>query len=473
MKKVGETAQSIELQAASHYGLGSQALYHALFSILPPDHRALLWVNSVVGVQTIPLAATLAARLLGDRRVGAIFALLIACVPLFIKNDNSDANNVPCLWWLFAGLLLWVEFLDEGRRDALAAGVALLTLAAVARPEMPVVVPLLVVGTSVAAAPRRALASLRNPWVLALGVVAAVLVLPHAEHVFLSTEVLAERDSLPGWGTRGRLLYLLRVLVVKDTVLTPSLFPVTLLGFAVYALLVREPTALRARLAVAALSVFTLAIYGLDLCTANMARVHVPGAMLLTMLAAVGIVRARDALRGPVGVILLVVVVALAALPSARRLWAPTNEQAEEDFLQRALRKLPADEVFTFVRVAREDRKRASPWSDFTHHHFPDYLLRPPVREGRVSSVTDWIDQPDWTSPAYFYAGTRCYAEFRPEGTPPPHGDNLQPGCALMRERFNLEPLVEEDVPNRGDVWLEYYGDAPTLKLGLYRVRQR
>jgi hypothetical protein len=36
-----------------------------------------------------------------------------------------------------------------------------------------------------------------------------------------------------------------------------------------------------------------------------------------------------------------------------------------------------------------------------------------------------------------------------------------------------LEPVFERVIPNRGDVWLEYYGDAPTLKVGLYRIRPR
>jgi hypothetical protein len=43
----------------------------------------------------------------------------------------------------------------------------------------------------------------------------------------------------------------------------------------------------------------------------------------------------------------------------------------------------------------------------------------------------------------------------------------------MMHDRFVLEPVLERVVPNRGDVWLEYYGDAPALRLSLYRVRPR
>jgi CRISPR/Cas system endoribonuclease Cas6 (RAMP superfamily) len=121
----------------------------------------------------------------------------------------------------------------------------------------------------------------------------------------------------------------------------------------------------------------------------------------------------------------------------------------------------------------RADRDKSSGGSDFTHHHFPDYLARPPVGPGRVSSIRDFVADPDLTQPSFFYLGMRCYAEFRTVDTPPPHGEALQPACARMRERFVLEPVVETLVPNRGDVWLEYYGDAPELRMGLYRIRAR
>jgi len=42
-----------------------------------------------------------------------------------------------------------------------------------------------------------------------------------------------------------------------------------------------------------------------------------------------------------------------------------------------------------------------------------------------------------------------------------------------MRERFTLDPVIETTTPNRGDVWLEYYGDASQFRLGLYRIRAR
>jgi hypothetical protein len=39
-----------------------------------------------------------------------------------------------------------------------------------------------------------------------------------------------------------------------------------------------------------------------------------------------------------------------------------------------------------------------------------------------------------------------------------------------MEQDFRLEEVLGWDVPNHGDVWLDYYGDAPTLHLAVYRV---
>jgi hypothetical protein len=271
---------------------------------------------------------------------------------------------------------------------------------------------------------------------------------------------------------------MLRSLVHEDTVLTPSLFPVALVALAVAGLVepIVRPTARsawRMRLALAVGAVVSLALYGLDLCRANMARVHVPGALLVTMLAAAGLAWLWERFPARAARAALLVAIAATAIPTARKLWAPTNEQAEEDFMRTALRRLPKDGLYTLVRMDRADRDRTSPGADFTHHHFPDYLVRPPEGTGRVSSIVDWMADPDFAHPAFFYLGMRCYAEFRQADVPPPHGDALQPACARMRERFTLTPVVETTVPNRGDVWLEYYGDAPELRMGLYQIVAR
>nr|WP_235880151.1 glycosyltransferase family 39 protein [Polyangium aurulentum] len=464
------TEQAIDLLPVSHYGVGSSAFYHALFAILPRDHRSLLWANSVVGVLTIPFYATYAARMTNDRRVGAIFAWLVALVPLFVKNDNSDANHVPLLWWLFGGLVLWDEALETGRRASLAAAMALFALATLARPEMPLLLPLLVAITTFARGwgEHR---MLRTKVFEALALLFALAVLPQVLHVLRASLELKSRSSLNGLGL-SRFLLAPALLLTNDTVLRPRLFPIALLPFALHPLLDRRPEGRRRPAALGMAAIVSLVVYMVDLCEANMARVQVPGALFVTMLAALGLSRAYDRVRAPAYRAAAAVLLVGTAMPSVSRLWAPTNEQAEEELIREAVARLPGDEPFTLVRMGWDDRDPEKT-REFTHYYFPDYLIERPARKGRAISVAAWEQRPRFDVPAYFFAGVRCYASMRNEGTPPPPGDNQQRPCARMDEQFVLEPVFEREIPNRGDVWLEYYGDAPTLRVGLYRIRPR
>jgi hypothetical protein len=218
--------------------------------------------------------------------------------------------------------------------------------------------------------------------------------------------------------------------------------------------------------------VTSLVVYMVDLCEANMARVQVPGALFVTMLAALGLSRAWDRVRAPAYRVAAVTLLVGTAMPSVSRLWAPTNEQAEEELIREAVAEMPRDKPFTLVRMDWDDRDPEKT-AEFTHYYFPDYLIERPARKGRAVSIAAWEQRPRFDAPAYFFAGVRCYASMRKAGTPPPPGDNLQRPCARMGEQFVLEPVFERVIPNRGDVWLEYYGDAPTLKVGLYRIRPR
>ena len=459
------TQQAADLVPASHYGLGASALYHAVFAVLPVDHVVLMWTNSVLGVLLLPAAWAFAARYLGDRVAASAFALLLAFIPLFVRNDNSDANNVPCLLWLFAGLVLWEEYFATGARAALAGAVALFTTALVSRPEMPIVVPF-VVGLVSLTQPR-AHRWWREPWLYAALLVAAVLVVPHALHVLGAQERLYPDVASNALERLGAVLF------EENTLLWPSLFPPAVVAFAGAALFFPPLLDWRQRLALLVGSLGTLAIYSIDTCRANMARVHVPAAVLLTLLAAVGVSRVWR--RWPQVWVRALVVVALAvsAVPSVLGHWQPTNEQAEEDFLRgEALPALPA-ERFILLRAGFDDLEHDPAQGAQTHHHFPDYLVLPPARPGALVTLRDFLAHPRWELPIYFYGGMRCYARFRAPEEPPPRGEDRRASCREVEARFALEPVRERVVVNRGDVWIEYYGDAPTLRLGLYRVRPR
>ena len=216
------TQQCIDLYPVPHYGIGGAAFYHALLAFLPHDHLSLIWANAVIGVLTVPLVAALAARLFEDRRAGALAALFVAVVPLFVRNDTSDANNVPILLWLVAGLVLLEHYARTRRISSLVLSLALLALAAISRPEMPAVVLVWCAVVVLGSASRRELLRDRKLWLaVAAG---AALIVPHALHVFGMVGELQGRSSLPGlgWHQLARPYWLL---VQSDTLVQPGLFP--------------------------------------------------------------------------------------------------------------------------------------------------------------------------------------------------------------------------------------------------------
>jgi hypothetical protein len=447
-----QTERAIELLPLGQYGAGAVSFYHALFAVLPHDHAYLMAANSVVAVLTLPLTATVGARLFGSARVGAVTAMAIAVTPLFIRNDNSEANNVPTLWWLFGGLLLWTEHRLRGRRSDGLMAVCLLTLAAVARPEM----PFLIVGLIVVLG--RLLPTKPRDRVVAMAVVLAVIATtPHLVHIRNAATALGNTRPL-GFVANYAMRFQYTV-ALRNVVIDPRLYPVALLGLAVW-------SAVRTRasrvLLVAALLAF--AVYVVDLDRGNMARAEVPAALLVTMAASAGAVHALER----IGKMLWLAIAATAAL-TIPFIFARTNEQAEDEFIRVALAALPFEPKI-FVRHGVTDLNRAGD-EGFTQQHFPDYFLDTRAGPVRLSTIGDFQSAPDFSAPVFFYFGVRCYGRFRGEGKPPPHGEQLQPSCAAMRERFRLTPVVEKTIPNRGDVWLEYYSDQPTFLVGLYRVR--
>lgn len=450
-----QTQRAIELLPLGQYGAGAVGFYHALFSVLPHDHAYLMAANSVIGVLSVPLAASVAARLFANARVGALAALVIAITPIFIRNDNSEANNVPTLWWMFGGLLLWLEHRESGSRIHGVEAVCLLTLAAVARPEMPFLIVGLLIVLPRALPPRT---RPRDRAVVALAVASAVLATPHLFHVRNAAEALGRSGVL---GLIPRFLY---TAVARNVVVDPRLYPLALLLIGLWA--ARRPGAPRVVLGASALA---FAVYVVDLDRGNMVRAEVPTALLFTFVAAAGLVEFIEHRPRALWPSLLAIVATAAV--SARFHFAPTNEQAEDDFIRTALAALPGEPKL-LVRHAFLDLNNAGD-DGFTQQHFPDYLLTTRVGPSAFAGIEDFRRTPDFSVPVYFYWGVRCYGRFRHEGRPPPHGETVQPSCAAMRAQFELVPVVEKTLPNRGDVWLEYYSDQPTLHVALYRVRPR
>ncbi|MFT3769691.1 MAG: glycosyltransferase family 39 protein [Minicystis sp.] len=469
------TQLAIDLIPVSRYGVGSPALYHLLFGILPPDHLTMMRANAVMGVLTIPLLATFGARLLADRRAGALFALIAALLPQFIRNDNSDANNVPALLYMMGAAVLFAEHLAAGEVLTLAGAVVLAAFAAMTRPEMPVVV-LGVLGTLLLAQPERTRA--RKAALIAAAAAIVILTLPHVMHVRASSADL--KTSLT-WGRDMKLAQLPGKLAEMNAVIEPRIYPRALLVLAIVLLVIAPRERRRARVVLALLAALSFVVYVVDIDWANVARVHVPGALWTTLLACAAMVdlveiarRRLPAQRAAPWVAGAVMAggIAVTTVPTARLLFAPTNEQTEDDFIHAAVAAMPPAE-FILLRPDWDDRDKSSPFSAYTHYFFPDYLFTPPARSGHVMGLGEFRTRESFDQQVYFFAGMRCFAQFRSREVPPPRGDNKQPACAEMERNYQLEEVLGWDVPNRGNVWLDYYGDAPTLHLALYRVLPR
>lgn len=458
------TRDALELLPIAQYGAGAGAFYHAWFAVLPHDHASIMWVNAVCGWLALPLVATFAARVAGDRRVGAVAAVLAAATPMFVRNDTSEANLVPCLLWLFGGLTLFQSTLATGRRTPLLAAVPLLALAIVSRPELLVIAPALVVCLALVRP------AVRPPWrdgaCWAAAAVTALLVLPHALHVVRAFQSMRGLGNLPGVATSPVVQLVLSV-VDRNALLSPTLFPVAFLGLALCALVLGvRGGARRPALVLLAMALAAFLPYFLDADEGNIARVHAPAGLFVALLASVGLVALWDRVTNRIVRGALVVVVVSSLLPSAVRLWAPTNEQAEEELIRDAHAALP--QRFVLVRMQWPDKDRGR--GGHTQVHFPDYLFRSGGKHGQLLAVSEWLEQPETSEAAYFFFGFRCYAAFRAESIPAPSGEDLHPLCARMRDEFTLTPVIEQTAQNHGDVWLRYYGDAPTLKVGLYKI---
>lgn len=451
------TAEAIRLFPVPHYGIGTATFYNLVFSFLPADHLTLIWTNAVIGVVTLPLLAVLAARLLREPRAALAFAWAVALMPLLVRNDASDANNVPMLLWLTTGLLLWLDGLDGSRWSTVAAIPALM-LVAISRPEQPLmlaaVLPLISAMHGVKRPPWK------DPVAIGAALLGAALLVPHVLHVLNSIDLLRTRNSLP-----GPVLMMPSWDPERHAVLHPLLYPATLLVLSLFPLVRPAPIGRLRVLALIAVALVAHTVTLADCDWANVARVGVPEALFVTMLAGLGAVRVVELVRPsrrPLAAAMLAALVVAAAVPTARQIFQPTNERTEEGLIDEATALLPKAEALTLLKPGDKEEGEV-----FTHLFFPDYRL---AADQISIPITRFLEKPDWRHPVYAFLGLRCYARFRPWGEPRPEGTQLRRSCAELRASTRLEPLFERTVPNYGDVWIPYYGSAPELLVGFYRV---
>lgn len=438
------------------YGAGTTTLHHAVFQVFGADHTTMAWTHKVLGALTLPLACAAGVRLAGDRgrAIAPFWAGALAVTPMLVKSDLTESNLVPVLWALFSALVAWTSTSGTLRIAATAAG---LGFAALSRPEMAAVAPALWLAL---ARPWRE-RTLRRP-ALAVAVVLAVAIpfqLAFVRHVV-------------GWETAEGSLHLQkglspeRVLAVlgQNALLDPRLVPAAVPVLALLALGARET---RGRVAVWLLGGLAwLYVYSVDLSKASMPRLHLVGLLPWSLAAAAGVAWLRDRSRLlAAGAVLAWLATAAATVPT---LWAPTNEDVQDASFDRLRASLPEG---PYVLAMLTSTDAPDPPGHFTHRHAPVYRFR----DGEVvplSSIAARLDPEDPAAPpVFFFQGVSCHASLLRAD----RGERgLLPACDAVRERFDLEPVWEEDVPNHGNPVhqeLGYYGDDPSFRIGLYRVR--
>jgi hypothetical protein len=458
------TQQSIDLLPLSHYGAGATALYHHLLGLFGNDHLVIIWSNAVMGVITVPLVMTFTRKMTQSARVGLVVGLLVALAPILIRNDTSDANNVPCLLWLFCGLTLLVRALTERNRWFLWWACFPLALAVVSRPEMVVIAGGLVVATMVALPVPK---SWRHLLVDSLFFVPFLaLTIPHWMHIWRASEALHLGGNIKSFGTSFSLLE-------NNALLEPTMFGVGYLLVAVVGTVLLWRNHRRWLIAMWMIIIAAVALYSVDLDRANLARAHVPATLLVTLLAAHGLVEIGARLkRSRVAVVLAWGLVLGSNIPPLMTLWQPTNEQTEETLIREALDAIDTPD-FTLLRLSHPDSDRAQLTNrGHTHYHFPDYLIQNEERRGWVMPLSAWLvdGRGQAGRRTYFFRGIRCYAEFRWGEDSPPKGRNEHPLCRAMLQLPNIKPVFEHTVPNHGNVWINYYGDSDDFVVGLYRI---
>ena len=437
------------------YGAGTTTLHHVIFQVFGADHDVMITTHRVIGALTLPLAfaAGLAWARAADVRsrwFAAAWASASAPTPILAKSDTTESNLVPVLFGLFAALLAW----ERGKGVAAAlVTLAGLGLVALSRPEMAVIGP----GIWLA---------LTRPWrrwrmasVVLLPLAAAVAVqLVFVQHV-VEWEAGVQSLHLGKTITGERVLQVL----ANNALFDPTLVPALLAPLALGALAIRS-----ARLTTLTLLLGGLAwvyVYAVDLSAASQPRLHVVVVLAWSWPAAVALAALAERRQAfGVGCAVAWAVASLATIPT---LWAPTNEDTQEELYGRLAETLDGTSGWVMGTLSRSDAP--DPAGHYTHRHLPIYRFG----AGTVSTLGDLDRWVGGDAPVYYFQGTSCWARLLRSQTD--ESGPLAP-CEAVARTYTLEPVWTEVVPNHGNprhMELGYYPDVeadPTFEVGLWRV---
>ncbi len=462
------TARLLEESGLPRYGAGAVWLYRPMFRLLGADHHSVQVANRVFGVLALVPAAVLAHVLLRGHRLGvaAAIALMVLC-PVVWRDHVSEgilAGTSLLVLLALAALALGLEP-EEGREAPTTGGAhtgwcwyaaVVAAAAACCRPEAG---PALAVGGL-------GLASSARRLPLGPAIVWGLAVLPHVAWLVgaVETQVATEGIVAPSEALAVRLP---RVLLADNLFLEGRwLSPALLVWLGAGVALRRSEDAARGRgwaigLLMAAL--IWIAASAVDLPLVSIPRVHLPALLLSLPVAGAGVAALA---RRPVGR-WVNAAVGLAILVGAVASYAPlfetSNADEEELLLRQAAASLPPGEG-CFATVGFDD----PPPPGHTQRHVPRYLFGGSAVVGLERLGEVW---PTCGGQGVVLLGTRCYMAFRQPGEAPPRAPGELEVCRRFREQWELEALTEVEIPNQRTLTFEMYPGAPTLALGVYRVR--
>lgn len=442
--------------AIPKYGAGTFVLHRLAFAVAAPDHSLVVDVHRWCAVLALPLWLALLARLQPPPGAVGHAAWLVACLPLLVRDAATESNLLPALLWLAAGLVQFDHALTSGRARYLWLASCCGGLAAMARPELPIMVPVLVVAWLVLRRPQPA-----PGWriVAAPALVLGVAIALQVEHLLSAAASDIATGALPplGWGAFGDVVAALSAAAP----LQPQLVPVAVAGFGLWAALDGVHSRRTARVLLTVALVW-MALPALDLPEPSIPRLHAPAVLLLTLTAALAIAQfSRLSFR--IGAVALC---CLTALPTLPQVTADTNENDADLFVRRAFAALPASGACLIYLSAGDQ-----PPPHKTQRAQPLYLLRPPHRDVTAVDHATWrrAGHPQCANSTFLLVDHRCWAAHA-NGRNGSTATVMGVGCQSLLSAHRWTAVLEQQAVNHGDNAYGYWGDGPAFALGLYRL---
>ena len=439
------------------YGIASLFFYGPFLWFGGVDHSWLQAINRFLGLAALAVAWDIGRVLFRmDKRTSWLSAVLLVSMPLFVRGFTSEAiSPFPTLC-----LLVALRILIQPTPRNLPAACALLICAAMGRPEIAAAVVLIPFWFFITFPVRT---REEAPW-LVFGALTLVVALQVAR-TLLVTDDLATREALPLASEPFGAAF--HVLTFKSAHVSIDYTP---LGFTPLLLIGAWFSSRRTAIALLGIAAVWLGATGIDLVRVSIPRLHLGPILLLTPLVAVGAIalidkaqaRGTNALRSVAGLLAALWITGLAL--NAHALFSPITEEGEETLWRDTVSALPSGPG-CLLRYGFGDPVP----SPKTPLYSPDYLLPNDWRTGALSDLK--TIQKTCEGPVYLLLGTHCYTHLRPPDTPAPEGLAERALCTEIRQRNDLKPVLERDVPNVGEPpGLRLFPQAEVLPVGLYEL---